>query len=316
MDDDQEYDMQQASVDIAADMGFNGDDHNDNDDHDSFSDEDAAGNDEINENELDTDVPNIKSPPSSWAKDHHEDWSKIPETTQEYIELREKQMLDGIEQYKQGYALANELRAAIEPNNDILTNYGIDAKTAIGNMFNHHRALTTGSIEARTEALVNLGRGLGLIPGDGQEAVNYETLDLQQRLARMENQERARLDGLKSQQLNAITSDVNAFFEDPANIYANELADDIVLLLKTGIDLKAAYEKALWSNPITREKEQQKIIDARVKANSDQQKIAQEKARKIGNVNVNRTQSTRSNSQPLGSWDDTMDEIITRINNS
>ena len=46
--------------------------------------------------------PEPIAPPSSWSKDKHEYWGKMPREAQEYYNVREKQMLDGLEQYKGG----------------------------------------------------------------------------------------------------------------------------------------------------------------------------------------------------------------------
>src|SRR6185503_1710067 len=44
--------------------------------------------------------PTLRSVPKSWAKDYHPYWEKIDPKAQEYIEKREKDFLDGLEQYK------------------------------------------------------------------------------------------------------------------------------------------------------------------------------------------------------------------------
>ena len=52
-----------------------------------------------------------------------------------------------------------------------------------------------------------------------------------------------------------IEIEVNAFAADPEHPYFDELSDEIVAILKTGASLAEAYEKAVWANPVTREKE-------------------------------------------------------------
>jgi len=59
--------------------------------------------------------------------------------------------------------------------------------------------------------------------------------------------------------------EVNAFASDPAHPFFDEVADDIVAFVRAGDSLSKAYEKAVWANPVTREKEiarQQAMKDA------------------------------------------------------
>src|SRR6266852_4180427 len=66
----------------------------------------------------------VRPVPKSWAKEQHEHWEKIDPKAQEYIELREKQMLDGIEQYK-GYAgFGKQLREVFTPYKAMLDSQG------------------------------------------------------------------------------------------------------------------------------------------------------------------------------------------------
>lgn len=59
----------------------------------------------------------------------------------------------------------------------------------------------------------------------------------------------------KAEERAAITKEVNAFAADPAHPFFDEVSDDIVAFLKTGASLAEAYEKAVWANPVTRQKE-------------------------------------------------------------
>src|SRR6187549_13360 len=45
--------------------------------------------------------PDLLPPPKSWRQDMHPHWGKMPKEAQQYYVEREKQMLDGMSQYKQ-----------------------------------------------------------------------------------------------------------------------------------------------------------------------------------------------------------------------
>src|SRR5262245_43095360 len=55
-------------------------------------------------------APSIREAPKSWAKEQHEIWSKIDPKGQDYIEKREKDFLDGLEQYKTDAQWAKTIR--------------------------------------------------------------------------------------------------------------------------------------------------------------------------------------------------------------
>src|SRR5678809_722451 len=44
--------------------------------------------------------PSVRTVPKSWAKEYHDHWGKIDPKAQEYIEKREQDFLNGLEQYK------------------------------------------------------------------------------------------------------------------------------------------------------------------------------------------------------------------------
>ncbi len=48
---------------------------------------------------------------------------------------------------------------------------------------------------------------------------------------------------------------MDAFASDPAHPYFGEVSEDMLVFLRSGMKLDAAYEKAVWGNPVTRAKE-------------------------------------------------------------
>ena len=318
MSDDNDFDMDAGVADIAESMGFStdGDDYiNDDIDEggeDELQEQETETTEEVEETETD---PTTKQPPSSWSKEQHDNWQKIPKEAQEYVELREKQMLDGIEQYKQGHHQALEMQRVIEPFRGSLQKHGISETQAIQNLFTHHIALTEGTTEARQAAFVALGQNLGIIPNEGQPPIDQRTQELQQRLERIERQEQQRAQQAQAQSYSKIEQEVNAFAADPKNEYFDEVADDVVTLLKTGIDLQSAYEKAVWANPITRAKELSKSVAEQTKALSAKSQQQAKAAKKATSSNVRPLNSSRQSNEPAQSWDDTMQETLAKIKN-
>ena len=127
-----------------------------------------------------------KAPPKSWAKEQHEKWAKIPPEAQEYIELREKQMLDGIEQYKEYHAVGKTISDVIAPYRPMLAASGTDPAKAVAVLLNANYRLTTGPAEARKQAFIELGASLGLIPQQNVAQEPPAVREMRERLAKLE----------------------------------------------------------------------------------------------------------------------------------
>jgi hypothetical protein len=315
-----DFDIDAGVADIAESMGFGGDNEDFNDD--GLQDESKPEETQDEESEYDKLVEDTeeqaiqeREAPASWSKEQHENWTKIPREAQDYIELRQKQMLDGIEQYKQGHQQAAEMQRVIEPFRESLLKHGVSETQAIQNLFGHHMALTEGSTESRQAAFVALGQNLGLIPQEGQAQVDPRTQELQQRIDRIEQQERQREQHLQQQNYSKIEQEVNNFAADPANVYFDEVADDVVMLLKSGLDLQQAYEKAVWANPITRAKELSKSVTEQTQAIINKKAEAAKAAKKASSSNIRPVNTSRISNQPAKSWDDSMNASYDKINN-
>jgi hypothetical protein len=321
----EEFDINAGVAEIAESMGFN-DDQNiddteenegvskdtekvgqDSSDAEKEESESAQNADDKDESERKQEDEILKSAPASWAKDQHENWSKIPKEAQDYIETREKQMLDGIEQYKEGHRYAQEVDRALQPFREDIKSLGIPEPQVIYNLMTHHQALTKGSLEQRQEAFLRIGMESGIIPKEGQTLPDKHTQELEQRLSRIEQQEREIQSRYENEELQRITQTVDSFASDPKNQYFNELADDIAILLRTGLDLQTAYDKAVWANPATRAKELEKERASVIEKNKKEAEIA----KKATSTNIKSSRSNgRKEAEKLGSWDDTMNDVI------
>ena len=310
----EEFDIDAGVADIASDMGWESTDEST--DEQQF--EDNGVTDELQQEQKTEAAEEIAPPtrqaPASWAKEHREVWGQLPQQAQDYIELREKQMLDGIEQYKQGHAFSNEMQRAIEPFNDMLQQFGASPVQALQNSLEWNRALTSGGLEQRQQAFIKLGTDLGLIPQDGQPQVDQRTFELQQRLDRIERETQQRQQYEYQQNLSRVTNEVETFASDPANEHFDAVADDVIMLLQTGLDLKDAYDKAVWANPVTRAKEIAKATEAQNKQLEERKRAEAQAAKKAAGTNVKSARVNRqSEGVATGSWDDTMNEVMERI---
>jgi hypothetical protein len=324
------FDLDAGVDEIASGMGWTSDDgqSDDFDDGDEFEDGGELPGKQTDEQEKAEGekapknvAPEVttKAPPASWAKEQHEHWAKMTPEQQSYVELREKQMLDGIEQYKQGHQFASDLMRTIEPFRAEIQSHGLTETQAINNLMNSHRVLTQGPLEARQQAFVELGRSIGLIPNEGQPQLDPQTQELQQRIARMEQQEQLRQQQIYQQEHSKVMSELDKFVADPEHAYFEEVAEDMLPFIKPGMsmeELKTVYDKAVWANPVTRAKEQSKLVAEQSKALAEKQKQEALAAQKARSTNVRRASTNRTSSEPLGSWDSTMQEVLAKRKNS
>ena len=98
-----------------------------------------------------SEVP-LRTVPKSWPTEMHDYWGKIDPKVQEYWETREKQMLDGLDQYKGDAQYAKALREVFAPHQHTLRSQGFDEVKAIEYLLNAHHRLTGGTPESRKAA--------------------------------------------------------------------------------------------------------------------------------------------------------------------
>ena len=262
--------------------------------------------------------------PKSWPKEKQPLWASLTPDAKQFYQQREKQFLDGLEQYKAGAQYAKQLQDVVAPFRPLLQQQGINEAAAFQYMLTAHANLSTGSADQRRDAFMQIGRDLGILGANdtpdsmaGAEQVQADPVvqELQARLNALESERdqatRARLQQAK---VEADTA-VEAFAADPANVYFNEVAKDMAVFVRQGVELKDAYDRAVWSNPVTRAKEQARLqTEAAAAAKRDaQQKL--DKARAPAAANVRETQSRRTPTEPKGKFlsDESMSDTLRQI---
>ena len=248
--------------------------------------------------------PITREPPKSWKKEMRESFAKLDPETQEYIELREKQMSEGLDKDRGDALLGRTLRDTITPYNAILQSQGVNEQQAVQYLLNAHYRLTQGSPEDRHEAYRQLGKNLGMVQDQPSEAVDPTIQALRSELDGIKHHlssgQQASLQAARSH----IERDVGAFASDPAHPYFDEVADDTIMMLNSGLELKDAYDKAVWANPITRQKE---ISRLQTEAEGETRKKAMERAtaaKKASSVNINSRDTKRTPTGPKATMND------------
>jgi hypothetical protein len=274
-------------------------------------------------------VEDALPPPKSWKSEMHPIWDKLskgvalsPDESKQaakYYGEREKQMLDGIDGYKSDAEFAKTIRHVTQPYEGVLKSQGLDAPTAVNYLLNAHVQMTNGTPEQRAAFFQKMAERyqipLGAMkqPDPNAPQLPAEVREALARVERLEGAMTAKEQAEFAEVRQAKAKEVEVFASDPAHPYFDEVADDIVAMLKAGHTLKDAYEKAVWANPVTRQKEIARIQTETEKANREKAKETVAKAKKATSANVRGRETNRAPTAPVGSMDDVLSETLAEI---
>jgi hypothetical protein len=259
---------------------------------------------EVVEEEAETETATVREAPKSWAKEQHEVWAKLPPEAQDYIEHREKQMLDGIEEYKEYAHYGRELNNVISPYTPMFEQAGVDIRTGVQYLLNAQYLLQVGSPQQKENELRRIAQQYGVNLG-AKTAEAEETLD--PRLEQMQNTINQLQNAMRTSQQHALTevqaktqAEVNSFATDGNHPYFDEVGDEIVIQLKAGKGLQDAYDTAVYANPVTRAKEIARIQTENATKLREKKRLEAEKAIKATSSNVRTIDTTRTPTEKKG----------------
>lgn len=232
---------------------------------------------------------------------------------------REEDIFRGLETYRADATFGKSLKSVLDPYMPILQQYNIDPAAQVANLMQAHHTLALGAPEQKVAFMRQLaqeyGIDLGELSGAGAPFVDPAVDALQKELQAVKSTLSARERAEAQQRMQSIQTEIEQFASDPANEHFDTVANDIAALLKAGTakDLKDAYEKAVWANPVTRAKlvaKQQAEAAAQAKAEAAKRAAA---AKSASSVVVRAKPSSASGTAPIGSMDDTMQETLAAI---
>jgi len=292
------------AADAAADVPEDADTQTDAaDDTQDDPDKPAAADDDI-------------APPQSWAKDKHELWKQMPKEAKEYYQVREKQMLDGLQSYKEAADFGRPLKEVITPYMPMIQARGIDAPKAVAALLNAQYRLDQNPRDGLVEIAKSYGidlEELATLAGTPSPQVDPAVKALQDELHGIKSTLTAGQQQAYQQAQTKVAAEVNAFADDPAHPYFNEVATDIVAMLKNGEPLPTAYEKAVWANPVTRAKELARVQTENAKKLREENQRKVEAAKKASSTNVRNRDTRRAPTEQIGTMEDTMKQELARI---
>lgn len=222
--------------------------------------------------------PNIA--PNTWRAEAKAQWATLPQSVREEIRKREGDFARGLQQFRQQAQGFESFRQVAAPYVADMQRAGIDPIRHAGELFAVHHRLISGTPADRIDILQNLARQFG---------VNLEHLDpnntpyespeaklLREQNRVLQNQIQQQRAYQVRQVQHSLSSELDAFESDPANVHFQKVGNEMATLIQSGqaANLKEAYDKACWLNPEVRA-----ILLQQQQASQNQQAQQQARAR-------------------------------------
>lgn len=275
-------------------------------------------------------VPGAVEPiayPKSWKQELAPHWDKMPRELQDYVtNTREKDYLNGLEQYKQGHTAYAQIHEVIQPYMPRLTALGMQPAQAIQALMNADWALSQGTPEQKAAMLGQICKNYGIDPrtivaGDaGDPNAPQPTaveLELRKKFDGMASNVNQFIQSQIAEKRTAVDKEVAAFAADPAHPHFDAVADHIVRLLNAdrNLSLQDAYEQAVWANPTTRAK----ALELLNKENADkarkEREAAAQAAQKARLANLRGKPTDKATGAAKGGWEDELPVTAAAIEN-
>ena len=263
--------------------------------------------------------------PKTWRTEAIGEWDKLPPVVKAEIIKREEDFHRGIEGYRFDADIGRKMQEIYMPYGELLNAHNVDPyQLAKGLLDTHVRmSLTSTPLEVKERMLLKMAQDYGVDLAKIDPQYQHEEDPTVKAL-------RSELDGIKSKltqreqeeqnQIRAsISTEIDNFAKNPENIYFDDVAQDMVMLLRGGAkSLKDAYDKAVLMNPVVREKERARIEEeARAKSEAERQKkVAEAKKKTEGNVRISTSKGNARQQKALDDLDATLSEAFDKIQNS
>ena len=261
--------------------------------------------------------------PKTWSKEALAEWATLPPRAQQEILKREDDFLKGITMYKDKAEIGSRYEQVVDPYRPILAAESIDPVQMFQSFAANHYILSRGTEAQKLELAANMIAGYQIdfnklisFVGDRiTEPSDPRVTALEQEIAALKQGQTSRQQQETAQIQQRLSSEIETFAADPANQYFSELVDDIAKLFEAGqaTDLKEAYDKAVYMNPTTRQKEIERLTAEKSNSTTAAQQARMTKIAKSTAADLSIDPRARSGTVPIGSLDDTLQETLARI---
>lgn len=319
-------DMEMAVADISADLGLV-DDESSVGEADSSSQETstksvedgsasaAEEGKEPSAEEPDAQAADRKPAPRTWRAEAAAEWDKLSPTVQAEILKREDDVFKGIESYKAEANFGKAMAAAMKPFSGIMQQHNINPAQQVNSLLTAHYTLALGTPAEKMAILNRMITDYKIDVNAEAPYVDPEVKALREELQTLKSSVQGVNQQREAEIRNGLMQQIDEFSKDPAHADFDLVANDIARLLQSGQadTLQAAYEQAIWLNPVTRAKQLERETTARA---AQAKKEAEERlanVRKATAANVTTRPKSASAAAPLGSMDDTLEAVLANI---
>jgi hypothetical protein len=187
---------------------------------------------------------------------------------------------------------------------------------------NVHYKLTNLPMTEKTAYLASIAQGYGIdLNNVSRGTEQTETQDptikkLMDELSGIKQHLTANQQTAITQAKERVSRDVEAFASNPDHAYFDEVADDIAVMIQGGYDLETAYGKAVWANPVTRQKEIARLQTEQEATLREKAKTTVDAAKKAASLNVKARDTSRTPTGPkatMRNLDSVLDESLREI---
>jgi hypothetical protein len=260
-------------------------------------------------------TPEVAQAPNTWTPALKAKFPTLEPDIQQEIMKREKEFARALSTHDQDRLFGKSLRDVVSPYMPIINAEGSTPEQAIQSLLNSAYLLRTASPQEKGKLIANLARQYGaelpsaMAQPEAAEGVHPIVAQLQSEINQLRGVMTSRDQQERMHQQQENLRQVEAFLVDPQYPYANDVAEQIAGLIRSGMasNLKDAYNQAIYLQPDVRQK-----VFAAQQAEAQRKQIEEakqkaEQAKKTASVNLRAKPSLPAKAKP-GTIDQTLAE--------
>ena len=189
--------------------------------------------------------------PASWSPAAKATFDKLPPEVQQAVAKREQEIDHGLRRKSEEVKRYEPLEHVLAPRRAQWAAQGLDDVQAVKTLLAAQDLLEKNPIQGIEFLARSYGVNLNTAQPQGQPYQAQPARDSHPEIAALKQQLQVLQSQVQTAQTAPIVSQIDAFQNDPANLYFENVRDDMAVLLHNGkaSDLKEAYEMACWMRP-------------------------------------------------------------------
>ena len=189
--------------------------------------------------------------PASWSPAAKASFERLPPEVQQAVAKREQEIDHGLRRKSEEVKRYEPLEHVLAPRRAQWAAQGLDDVQAVKTLLAAQDLLEKNPIQGIEFLARSYGVNLNTAQPQGQPYQAQPARDSHPEIAALKQQLQVLQSQVQTAQTAPIVSQIDAFQNDPANLYFENVRDDMAVLLHNGkaSDLKEAYDMACWMRP-------------------------------------------------------------------